>query len=62
MNTFQQPDHRLELTPAEHAWVGFLRDICDGDVPRPTLRAVQALRLALWSSGHGNRTRKEQTE
>ena len=35
------------LTEDELDWVGFLRLLSPGPVPAPTLRAVQALRMAL---------------
>ncbi|MHA6324550.1 hypothetical protein [Roseivivax sp. CAU 1753] len=44
---FALPDTNPELTDAELAWVTFLRSIAVGQVPRPTLKAVQALRQVL---------------
>lgn len=35
------------LTEDEVDWIGFLRLLSPGPVPAPTLRAVQALRMAL---------------
>lgn len=40
------PD-RPVLTENELAWVSFLRAIAPGEDPAPTLRGVQALRVAL---------------
>ena len=36
-----------KLTPNELAWISFLRELSNDRVPRPTLHAVQALRLGL---------------
>jgi len=43
----KNPDTPTKLTPNELAWISFLRQICNDRVPRPTLHAVQALRLGL---------------
>lgn len=39
------------LTENEKAWIDFLRLITSGGDPPPTLAAIQALRVALWTSG-----------
>jgi hypothetical protein len=41
------PDTATTLTPNELAWISFLRELTNDRVPRPTLHAVQALRLGL---------------
>lgn len=51
MSTFKLPDTSTDLSPAEIAWLTFLRDLYGGDVKEPTLAAVQALRLAILSGG-----------
>ncbi len=40
------PDRSPVVTDAELAWLTFLRDLHDGPVRSPTLRAVQALRAS----------------
>jgi hypothetical protein len=43
----KNPETATALTPNELAWISFLRQISNDRVPRPTLDAVQALRLGL---------------
>lgn len=47
MNGFILPDQRSALSDEELEWLTFLRTISGGRVSSPTLRAVQALRIAL---------------
>jgi hypothetical protein len=44
---FRLPDRSKDLTEEELAWLTFLRDLHDGPVRPPTLRAIQALTRAL---------------
>lgn len=46
INGINLPDDS-PLTEDEVDWIGFLRLLSPGPVPAPTLRAVQALRMAL---------------
>ncbi|PXW68053.1 hypothetical protein C7964_104143 [Loktanella sp. PT4BL] len=43
----KNPETATTLTPNELAWISFLRELTNDRVPRPTLHAVQALRLGL---------------
>lgn len=52
MRGFNLPDRRPAITDAELAWLTFLRSMCPDRVPDPTLRSIQALRLALVPAGH----------
>lgn len=47
MVDFAVPDLRAEMSAEELEWIVFLRIISGGSVPGPTLRGVQALRIAL---------------